>query len=84
LEKSTTEEVRHQVLLSSCVPKINIYLLHVFFFSLRVKKVSLAWWCKPLITATGRLRKEDLKFKARIGYRHNKNLSLKKRKCQRS
>jgi hypothetical protein len=26
------------------------------------------WWCTPVITALGRLRQDDLEFKARLGY----------------
>jgi hypothetical protein len=27
-----------------------------------------AWWCTPVVPALGRMREEDLEFKASLGY----------------
>jgi hypothetical protein len=37
---------------------------------LQIKNTSLkrAWWCTTVIPALGRLRQEDLEFKASLGY----------------
>jgi hypothetical protein len=31
-------------------------------------KASCVWWCTPVIPALGRLKQEDLLFKASLGY----------------
>lgn len=39
------------------------------------ENVSLVWWCTPVNPGCGRLRQEDLKFKASLGYTVSKILS---------
>jgi hypothetical protein len=46
--------------------------------SMRREKDIQAWWFMPVISALGRLRQEDLKFKASLGYPVRENLSQNK------
>jgi hypothetical protein len=32
------------------------------------QRVNHVWWCRPVIPALGRLRQEDSKFEASLGY----------------
>jgi hypothetical protein len=45
---------------------------------------SQAWWCKPVITAFGRLRQEDSKFKASLGCTARHCFKKQKRKADMS
>lgn len=52
--------------------------LKLFAIKLLYENVSLVWWCTPVNPGFGRLRQEDLKFKASLGYIVSKTLSQDK------